>query len=190
MIGRGTRILEKDTSMLKSWCTHKDRFLIMDHWNNFKYFGEKPEGEPPPVQDATPVKVFRIRLLKLRIFQASGEMQRFEKIKAEIIGNIKTLPENSITVKEHRREIDKVLSEIFWESVDYDKCEYLKETFYEIMKNKLPDEAEIVKLELDDLVYDDLFEPPFTQFGTDAAIRLFQKEELSEIIGILNGIKV
>jgi len=52
MIGRGTRTLEKDPAKRKPWCTQKDKFLIIDHWGNFEYFGEKPEGEAPPVQDA------------------------------------------------------------------------------------------------------------------------------------------
>jgi len=38
--------------------------------------------------------------------------------------------------------------------------------------------------------YDDLFEPPFTQFGTDAATRLFSEEELQEVVGIFNSIKI
>lgn len=36
--------------------------------------------------------------------------------------------------------------------------------------------------------YTDLFEPPFTQFGADAATRLFSEEELKEIIDIYNKI--
>ena len=38
--------------------------------------------------------------------------------------------------------------------------------------------------------YVDLFEPPFTQFGADAATRLFSEEELQEIVGLLNSIKI
>jgi type I restriction enzyme R subunit len=38
--------------------------------------------------------------------------------------------------------------------------------------------------------YNNLFEPPFTQFGADAATRLFSEEELLEIINIFNEIPV
>jgi type I restriction enzyme R subunit len=38
--------------------------------------------------------------------------------------------------------------------------------------------------------YNNLFDPPFTQFGTDAATRLFSEEELLEIINIFNEIPV
>ncbi|MBI4652322.1 hypothetical protein HY745_13815, partial [Candidatus Desantisbacteria bacterium] len=37
--------------------------------------------------------------------------------------------------------------------------------------------------------YDDLFEPPFTQFGADAATRLFSDNELLEIVTIFNSTK-
>jgi type I restriction enzyme R subunit len=240
MIGRGTRTL--DEKQLKPWCTEKEKFLIIDHWNNFERFGEKPEGEIPPIQDAIPVKIFRVRLTKLRIFQRRQDTQKFERVKTEIVNDIKNLPENSITVKENRRNIDKamsdsvwqdldqksfeflektiaplmrfqsnlnlfqaqfvykteklglalldndqeeintirksiiddikrlprnlssvkekeehiktVLSEEFWQSLDYEKCEYIKEHLSEIMKHKLLEEREIVKLDLDDLVID------------------------------------
>jgi hypothetical protein len=38
--------------------------------------------------------------------------------------------------------------------------------------------------------YNDLFEPPFTLFGEDAASRLFSEEELQEVIDIFNKIAV
>lgn len=276
MIGRGTRTLDEDK--IKPWCTEKEKFLIIDHWNNFECFGEKPEGDIPPAQDATPVKIFRVRLTKLRIFQRMQDTQKFERVKTEILNDIKNLPENSITVRENRRNIDKalsdsvwqdfdqksfeflektiaplmrfqsnlnlfqaqfvykteklglalldnnqeeiktvrksiindikrlprnlssvkekeehikpVLSEEFWQLLDYEKCGYIRENLSEIMKHKLLEEREIVKLDLDDLVieYNDLFEPPFIQFGTEAATRLFSEEELQEIIDIFNEI--
>lgn len=251
MIGRGTRTLEKDISERKPWCTFKEKFLIIDHWNNFEYFGEKPEGEAPPVQDAVPVKIFKIRLAKLKLFQENKDAQRFEKVKAEIINDIKSLPENSITVKENRRNIDKalsdsvwqdldkrsleflekkiaplmrfrsdlnlyqtqfmlkveklglsllqtnqeeikrikesiiddlkrlprnlsvikekeehinkVLSEGFWCELDYEKCEYMKDNLTEIMKHKLPEGREMVALDLDDLVV----ERKWIEFGPE-----------------------
>jgi len=62
MIGRGTRTL--DEKAIKPWCTYKDKFLVMDHWNNFERFGEKPEGEIPSIQDDIPVKIFHDCFLK------------------------------------------------------------------------------------------------------------------------------
>ena len=60
MIGRGTRTLDKNN--MKPWCPYKENFLIIDHWNNFEYFGEKPEGEVPPIEDAITSRVFKAKV--------------------------------------------------------------------------------------------------------------------------------
>lgn len=238
MIGRGTRKLEPDE--IKPWCTQKDRFLIIDHWNNFERFDMKPEGKAPPTQAAIPVKIFRIRLKKLKIFQTEKDTTNFNKTKDEIIEDISSLPENSVTVMENHRNIDKavsdqvwqyfddkslhfldqeiaplmrfktdvninqaqfllkaeqlslavlqenskeiehnkdaiidslkhlpmnlssvqakdvhirtVLADGFWENLDYTKTEYIKENLTDIMKHKLPDANAILQLNLDDLI--------------------------------------
>ncbi|MFH1776910.1 MAG: DEAD/DEAH box helicase family protein [Candidatus Omnitrophota bacterium] len=136
MIGRGTRTLEKELNKRKPWCMHKDKFLIMDHWNNFEYFGEKPQGELPPVQDAVPVKIFKIRLIKLKIFQDRKDDQHFEKTKVLIIKDIKDLPENSITVRENKRNIDKALSGQIWKDLDRKSLEFLEKMIAPLMRFK------------------------------------------------------
>jgi type I restriction enzyme, R subunit len=136
MIGRGTRTLEKDTNQRKPWCTHKDKFLIIDHWNNFEYFGEKPEGEAPPIQDAVPVKIFKIRLAKLKYFQSLKDTTRYASVKTEIITDIQTLPGNSIVIKENRRQIDKALSEQVWQDPDTTSLKFLDGTIAPLMRFK------------------------------------------------------
>ena len=46
MIGRGTRVLEDELQLegLKG----EDKFLIIDCWENFEYFGENPLLLTPP----------------------------------------------------------------------------------------------------------------------------------------------
>ncbi len=238
MIGRGTRTLNKDE--IKPWCTEKDKFLIIDHWNNFEYFGEIPDGEAPIQQDAITVKIFKVRLKKLRIFQQKKNINQFEIIKNEIISDIKSLPDNSITVKENRRDIDKALSNQIWDDLEHALNSpelYINEdnlrktfskpygTFIQFIKNilgvyKFPDPEEIINESFNTYIiernnahplnaeqirflraiknvfttkksikYDDLFKPPFTQFGADAATRLFSDNELLEIVTIFNSTK-
>jgi len=136
MIGRGTRVLEKDSAKRKPWCSRKENFLIIDHWKNFEYFGEKPEGEAPAVQDAVPVKIFKVRLEKLKYFQKHKDNKRFDRVKGEILDDIRNLPENSITVKENRRNTDKALSGSIWDDLDGKSFEFLEKTIAPLMKFK------------------------------------------------------
>ncbi|PIZ13674.1 MAG: type I restriction endonuclease subunit R [Elusimicrobia bacterium CG_4_10_14_0_8_um_filter_37_32] len=136
MIGRGTRTLEKDLSKRKPWCTEKDRFMIIDHWSNFEYFGEKPEGEAPAVQYPIPCKIFITRLKKLKIFKTNDDKECFKRVKEEVINDIKTLPENSITIKESRKNIDKALSSNVWQDLDDESFEFLEKSIAPLMKYK------------------------------------------------------
>jgi type I restriction enzyme, R subunit len=134
MIGRGTRTLEKDPARRKPWCTHKEKFLIIDHWNNFEYFGEKPEGDLPPVQDAVTVKLFKVRLAKLRYFKANNDAERFAGVKAEIMADLQNLPGNSITIRENRRDIDRALSDQVWSDLDQQSFEFLETKMAPLMR--------------------------------------------------------
>jgi type I restriction enzyme R subunit len=83
-----------------------------------------------------------------------NDQEEINTIRKSIIDDIKRLPRNLSSVKEKEEHIKTVLSEEFWQLLDYEKCEYIKEHLFEIMKHKLPEEREIVKLDLDDLVID------------------------------------
>ncbi|OGF58795.1 MAG: hypothetical protein A2Y62_09880 [Candidatus Fischerbacteria bacterium RBG_13_37_8] len=280
MIGRGTRKLDKLN--IKLWCTQKDRFLIIDHWNNFEYFNLKPEGEPPFIQIPIPVSVFKIRLEKLRIFKQQNDRDNFEKTKDLILAQINSLPDNSIAVRENKRAIEKsksenfwnnfndnslnflsveiaplmrfmidiniyqavfllktellslalikneqikiehlkkaiiydinhlplnllavhekdehirrVKAEAFWQNLDYEKCEYIRDNLTDIMKYKMIDEKSIVKLNIDDIIAT----RKWIEFGPegqgDYVIKYRQKIEekilqLAEKNPILNKIK-
>ncbi|HNH33877.1 MAG TPA: DEAD/DEAH box helicase family protein, partial [bacterium] len=63
MIGRGTRLLEQEK--IKSWCTQKDNFLILDCWDNFEYFKLNPRGKELKGQIPLPVRLFGVRLEKI-----------------------------------------------------------------------------------------------------------------------------
>ena len=65
MIGRGTRVLTPQQR--RSWCHEKDKFLIIDCWDNFEYFKLNPQGKESNTQVALPVRLFRMRLNKLQI---------------------------------------------------------------------------------------------------------------------------
>src|SRR3989339_402147 len=151
MIGRGTRVLHVDPAKRKPWCMAKDRFLIIDHWGNFEYFGEKPDGEKPATPDPLPAKIFKLRLQKATFFLDSKDTKRFEYVKNELIADIKALPSNSITIKENKRNIDKALSPAVWDDFDVQSREYLEKTIAPLLKYKsdcsIPEESFIYATE-------------------------------------------
>ena len=71
MIGRGTRLLEP--KKLKPWCKEKDKFLIMDCWENFEYFEMNPTGKIDRPSKPIPVRLFETRIEKLLVVNEKGE---------------------------------------------------------------------------------------------------------------------
>lgn len=70
MIGRGTRLL--DPEKIKPWCTQKDNFLILDCWDNFEYFKLNPRGKELKTQIPLPVRLFGVRLEKIKEAQTQS----------------------------------------------------------------------------------------------------------------------
>jgi type I restriction enzyme R subunit len=126
-----------DPDDMKIWCSQKDRFLIIDHWDNFERFDMKPEGEVPSTQIAIPVKIFRIRLRKLELFQENKDESNFITVKEEIMADIAALPKNSVTVMENRRNIDKALSEQIWQYFDNRSLQFLDQEIAPLMRFKM-----------------------------------------------------
>jgi len=132
MIGRGTRLLEP--TQMKSWCTEKDVFLILDCWDNFEYFKLKPKGKEIKQAIPIPVKLFGLRLEKLDLaFEASMQETIQEECK-RLQKQIKLLPANSIVIKENSKAIAKVNEVKFWKNIDNDKIDFLKSEILPLMK--------------------------------------------------------
>lgn len=129
MIGRGTRTLDKNN--IKQWCPHKENFLIVDHWNNFEYFGEKPEGEAPDIQDAITSRVFKAKINRLRFYLQHSDKKQVESVVEELKSMIEQLPKDSISVKEKKDVLKRVASSEFWKNIDTD---YLYDTVAPLMR--------------------------------------------------------
>lgn len=124
MIGRGTRLLESEK--IKSWCTDKDEFLILDCWDNFEYFKLNPRGKELKNQIPLPVRLFGVRLDKIEkaieINEAEIVYNEIGKIKKQIA----TLPQNSIIILDAKHELQRLEDENFWTHLSSDKIEFLK----------------------------------------------------------------
>lgn len=118
MIGRGTRTLDKNN--MKPWCPHKENFLIIDHWNNFEYFGEKPEGEAPVIQDAITSRVFKAKINRLRFYLNNNNQPQVDSVSNELKGMIDLLPMDSISVKERKDVLQRLEAHEFWKNIDTD----------------------------------------------------------------------
>jgi type I restriction enzyme R subunit len=132
MIGRGTRLLEP--TQMKSWCTEKDVFLVLDCWDNFEYFKLTPKGKELKQAIPIPVKLFSLRLEKLEfVFEASiqdtilEESKRLQKL-------IALLPKNSVVIKDNSKVVSKVSNLDFWENINSNKIDFLKAEILPLMR--------------------------------------------------------
>lgn len=124
MIGRGTRLLEP--TKMKSWCTQKDNFLILDCWDNFEYFKINPRGRETPSSIPLPVRLFGIRLDKI---EKAQELQNTSIVTNEVIKlrkQIASLPKNSIVILDAQSELQRLEDDNFWNVLTTDKLDFLR----------------------------------------------------------------
>lgn len=124
MIGRGTRLLEPEK--IKSWCTQKDGFLILDCWDNFEYFKLNPRGKELKGQIPLPVRLFGVRLDKIEKTIELNEAEITTKEIKKLKNQIASLPQNSIVILDAKHELQRLEDENFWNYLSPVKIEFLK----------------------------------------------------------------
>jgi len=124
MIGRGTRLLESNT--IKHWCTEKDRFLILDCWDNFEYFKLNPRGKEATVQIPLPVRFVGIRLDKIAKAIDTQNNAIAAKEISKLRQQIQELPQNSVVIQEAAAELHKIADDNFWTRITHEKLEFLR----------------------------------------------------------------
>jgi len=117
-------LLEQDK--LKPWCTEKDKFLILDCWDNFEYFKLNPRGKELPPQIPLPVRLFGLRLDKIEEAQTRNETTLAQKEIQKLKKQVETLPQNSFVIMEAKHELQRMDDENFWNNLSADKLEYLE----------------------------------------------------------------
>jgi len=149
MIGRGTRLL--DTQNLKSWCKEKQRFLIMDCWDNFEYFKLEPQGKSLIPNTPLPIRFFELRLqkiqsaLKLDEAIAKKEIQKLQEF-------IELFPKNSTTIQDGKNHLDK-LDSIFWRTLSKESLEFLDTYIKPLAKAIVGVDYKAMRFEKDVLEY-------------------------------------
>jgi len=131
MIGRGTRVL--GPAQRRSWCHEKDKFLIIDCWENFEYFKLNPKGKESKTQIVLPVRLFSMRLQKLRIaLDKRHPVADSEKLELEKL--IDALPETNVIVKDNAALLEQVYQPGFWQSLSADKLDFLEQQVAPLMR--------------------------------------------------------
>lgn len=131
MIGRGTRVL--NPNQRRSWCHDKDKFLIIDCWDNFEYFKLNPKGKENSTQTALPVRLFKMRLEKLKVArEQNSEIANSEKLELEKL--INSLPKNNVVVQDNATDLEKVYEPSFWNELNEDKIQFLDQTIAPILR--------------------------------------------------------
>jgi type I restriction enzyme R subunit len=124
MIGRGTRLLEPEK--IKPWCTQKDTFLILDCWDNFEYFKINPRGKQLKPQIPLPVRLFGMRLDKVKAAIEHGQFDIAEKETGKLKIQVSTLPQNSVVILDAKHELQRLDDDNFWNNLTPDKISFLE----------------------------------------------------------------
>lgn len=149
MIGRGTRVLDDNLTKRKSWCIQKDKFLIIDCWNNFSFFKMNPKGKEPGAEIPATVRLFQAKLKKLIASQQTQKDSITKVIVNSLREDIKKLPENNVIVLDNRTHLESVSDNSFWQLLTKEKLEYLRSTIAPIMRTQSNVDFKAVRFEID-----------------------------------------
>ena len=125
MIGRGTRLLEEDK--IKSWCTKKDEFLILDCWDNFEYFKLNPRGKELTPQIPLPIRLAGLLIDKMEKALGLGKYEIATKEIGKIKLLIDRLPAQSIVIRDATEKLEKLNNDTFWSPLDTKKIQFIRD---------------------------------------------------------------
>lgn len=146
MIGRGTRVL--DENKLKPWCLGKDKFLIIDMWENFEYFKEIPKGKEAKGQKALPVRLFEARLDELSASMEANNIDIKNSVIRHLRKEIAELPQNSVIVLEAQSDLAPVIEEGYWKFITEEKIDDLRRVIAPVMRAKSQGDFKSMRFEI------------------------------------------
>ncbi|MCK5320571.1 DEAD/DEAH box helicase family protein [Candidatus Parcubacteria bacterium] len=150
MIGRGTRLLE--ANKLKPWCKKKDKFLIIDCWENFEYFKMNPAGKVDKPSKPITVRLFDIKLQKLNIAQSQNNDSITEATIKKLKEDIVKLPQNNVVILDAKSKLEKI-DKIFWQKLNDDKKLFLEKEIAPLMRTRTGEDYKAMSFELKVLHY-------------------------------------
>lgn len=150
MIGRGTRLLE--AKKIKPWCKVKDKFLIIDCWENFEYFQMNPTGKIDKPSKPITVRLFETRLQKLNIAEAQNNERIVKAMTEKLQDDIAKLPQNNVVILDAKSKLEK-LDDSFWQKLNDDKKLYLEKDIAPLMRTRTGEDYKAMSFELKVLYY-------------------------------------
>jgi type I restriction enzyme R subunit len=146
MIGRGTRLCKNLFGPNKD----KEHFLIFDHWKNFEYFGENPEGRVQPVEGVSiPERVFTARLRLAESLLHSDDKNLKDFIVSELKKDIAALPEASVVVKDSAAHVAQVKQEPFWAGFSDHALTFLRNNILRLMRSRQGEDFDALMFDID-----------------------------------------
>lgn len=127
MIGRGTRLCPD----LFGDGEDKEEFYIFDHWQNFEFFEEKPEGIVPREAKSSLQTRFESRVKLLEILKSESLEEEVNNIVNLIREDIDSLPEKSVEIRKNKKLIESLKPDKVWANID-------KNLIDKLMKNIAP----------------------------------------------------
>ncbi|MBU0558778.1 MAG: DEAD/DEAH box helicase family protein, partial [Bacteroidetes bacterium] len=122
MIGRGTR--NNESCKHFDWLPNgkKERFLIVDYWENFETIRKEDTNKQIPIL----VTIFNYRLSKVLLLLGDQNCEDAKRIIADIRNYIGLIPLESFSVKKVYKEVSEAWEDEFWNYITTNKIEFLK----------------------------------------------------------------
>ena len=145
MIGRGTRLLEP--KKIKPWCKEKDKFLIIDCWENFEYFQMNPTGKTDKPSKPIPVRLFEAKLQKLNIADSQNNADIVRATAHKLRDDISKLPQNNVVILDAKSKLEK-LDDSFWQKLNDNKKLFLEKDVAPLMRTRTGEDYKAMSFEL------------------------------------------
>ena len=134
MLGRGTRA--NSACIHPAWLPEgkKEYFQVFDFWNNFEYWQMNPDGVKNESPDAITNRIFLSRVKQLAFLKERGDKVRAAQVKDQILADIRSLPSDSVSVRDNKEEIRKALDPQLWDNVAVDPVQFLTQKIMPLMR--------------------------------------------------------
>ena len=157
MIGRGTRLCPglNVEDPLTGRHADKERFFIFDWCRNFEFFAEDPKDVEGKVGASLSETVFAreaalVRGLQQAAFAGSDYQEWRAAMVAELAGQVQALSEELVSVRLHRRAVEKYRREEAFQALSEGDLATLTSEVAPLVRN---DEADVDALRFDALMY-------------------------------------